>query len=319
MSVAATRTAKQAASAVLMVRPAAFASNPQTALSNSFQAVAPRTPAIQRRAEREFDAVANALETAGVRVHAFQGQTDCDAPDEVFPNNWVSFHEDGTVVLYPLLAPNRRLERRASILASLEREHGYRLGRIVDLTLHEAEGRYLEGTGSLVLDRVNRVAYACGSPRTDVEVISDFADKLGFDPVVFPATDATDRPVYHTNVVMSVGTHFAVACLDAIPHPAARRELAERIEASGRELIALSIEQMHGFAANILELRGSSGSVIAASAHAHGTFNPAQVRALERHGELVIAAIPTIEAYGGGSLRCMLAEIFLPSGAGETD
>jgi len=319
VSTAAAPGERQAASAVLMVRPAAFASNPQTVLSNSFQAVAPRTPAIQRRAEQEFVAVAEALDTAGVRVHVFEGQTDCDAPDEIFPNNWVSFHEDGTVVLYPLLAPNRRLERRASILASLEREHGYRLGRLVDLTVHEAEGRYLEGTGSLVLDRINRVAYACGSPRTDIDVIADFADKLGFDPVVFPATDATDRPVYHTNVVMSLGTQFAVACLDAIPHPAARTVLSERIEASGRELIGLSIEQMHGFAANILELRGRNGSVIAASAHAYNTLNRAQIRSLERHGDFVVAAIPTIEAYGGGSLRCMLAEIFLPSIAGEAD
>jgi hypothetical protein len=307
----AARPETQAASAVLMVRPAAFASNPQTALSNTFQAVTARTPEIQRRAEREFDAAVACLEQAGIRVHAFAGRSDCDAPDEIFPNNWVSFHADGTAVLYPMLAPNRRLERRASILAALERDHGYRLSRLIDLTEHEIEGRYLEGTGSLVLDRINRLAYACGSPRTDLDALADFADRLGFQPVVFAATDATNRPVYHTNVLMSLGSRFAVICLDAITDAAARTGVAQRLEESGRELIALSFAQMHNFAANILELRSNDHSVIALSSQARETLDNAQVRALERYGELVATEIPTIEAYGGGSLRCMLAEIHL--------
>jgi hypothetical protein len=302
----------QTAPSVLMIRPAAFTSNPQTALSNTFQAVAPRSPAIQRRAEREFDAAVTTLENAGIRVHTFSGRTDCDAPDEIFPNNWVSFHADGTVVLYPLLAPNRRFERRASILAALEREHGYRISRVVDLTEHEAESRYLEGTGSLVLDRVNRLAYACGSPRTDLDALADFADRLDYEPIVFAATDATNRPVYHTNVVMSVGSAFAVVCLRAIADAAARTALVGRLEGSGRSVIDITLEQMHGFAANILELRGRDGAVIALSAHALAALDAPQIDALERHGELVTADIPTIENYGGGSLRCMLAEIHLP-------
>lgn len=304
----------QTAPAVLMIRPAAFASNPQTALSNTFQSLGPSSPAIQRRAEREFDAAVTALKHAGVRVHAFAGLTDCDAPDEIFPNNWVSFHADGTVVLYPLLAPNRRFERRASIIAALEREHGYHVSRIIDMTEHEAEARYLEGTGSLVLDRANRLAYACGSPRTDLDALADFSDQLGYEPIVFAATDASNRPVYHTNVVMSLGTRFAAICLDAIRNTATRAAVARRLEASGREVIALSLEQMHSFAANILELRRNDGAVIALSTTALAAFDKPQIEALKRFGELVTADIPTIETYGGGSLRCMLAEIHLARG-----
>jgi hypothetical protein len=302
----------QSARAVLMVRPAAFASNPQTVPSNAFQAFAAKTPEIQRRARLEFDGTVAALEDAGVRVHVFAGLADYDAPDEVFPNNWVSFHADGTAVLYPLLAPNRRLERRADLVAALEREHGYTLARVIDLSEHEVEGRYLEGTGSLVLDRINRVAYTCRSPRTDLDALADFSARLGYEPVVFDAVDATGRPVYHTNVVMSVGTSFAIVCTEAIRDPAHRARVVETLEASQRPVIEIEFAQMHDFAANLLELASRDGPVIALSAHAHEALDDEQRRRLARYGELAIAEIPTIEAYGGGSVRCMLAEIHLP-------
>ena len=305
-------TEPQAAAAVLMVRPDAFASNPQTLASNSFQARAPRSPDMQRRAELEFDAAVAALEAVGVRVHAFAGREDCDAPDEVFPNNWVSFHADGSVVLYPMLAPNRRLERRPDLIAALEREHGYTIRQLVDLTANEVEGRFLEGTGSLVLDRANRVAYACGSPRTELGVLADFVARLGYESFVFAATDAVKRPVYHTNIVMSVGSSFAIVCLEAVADAAQRAQLTDHIAASTRTLIEISLGQMHDFAANILELAGTDGPVIALSEHARRCLDAAQTRALERCGSLVSVAIPTIEAHGGGSLRCMLAEVHLP-------
>lgn len=315
MSRGSTIAEPQRAAAVLMVRPAAFASNPQTALSNTFQAVAARSPQIQRRAEHEFDLTVAALGGAGVRVHVFPGRSDCDAPDEIFPNNWVSFHADGTVVLYPLLAPNRRFERRAEILAALERDHGYTLSRIVDLTEHEAEGRYLEGTGSLVLDRVNHIAYACGSPRTHLDALADFADRLGYEPVVFAATDATNRPVYHTNVVMSLGSQFAIVCLEAIRDPAQRARVATRLEAS-HSVIDIDLGQMHDFAANLLELSSPRGPVIALSEQAREVLGDAQLDKLQGFGDLVSVDIPTIEGYGGGGLRCMLAEVHLARQAG---
>lgn len=301
----------QSANAVLMVRPAAFASNPETLASNAFQSAAAGTQEMAARAQVEFDAVAEALKGAGVRVHTFDGRTEGDCPDEVFPNNWVSFHADGTVVLYPMLAPSRRRERRAEILESLEREHGYTITRTIDLTAHEVHERFLEGTGSLVLDRLGHVAYACRSPRTHERVLSEFAERLGYTPVTFTALDDNGKPVYHTNVVMAMGTSFAVVCLEAVAHPAGREALTQWLEDSGRDIVEIEIEQMHDFAANILELEGRDRRIIALSASALAALDDSQIRRLERHGTLISVAIPTIETFGGGSLRCMLAEIHL--------
>jgi hypothetical protein len=295
-----------------MIRPTAFASNPETLASNAFQARAASSGDVAQRALAEFDAASAALAYAGIRVHVFAGRAESDCPDEIFPNNWVSFHADGTAVLYPLLAGNRRRERRTDVFDALSRIHGYAIDRTIDLTAYERQERYLEGTGSLVLDRINRVAYACRSPRTDSDVLAEFATQLGYDAILFDALDANGQPVYHTNVVMSVGTDFAAICLRALPDAGVRERVLGRLEASGRTVIEITLEQMHGFAANILELSGNDGRVIALSAHAHGVLGEAQVLELERHGKLVIAAIPTIETHGGGSLRCMLAEVHLP-------
>jgi hypothetical protein len=301
----------QTAGAVLMVRPTRFAANPETAPSNRFQASARTDRDVAARAAREFDGLAVALAAAGVHVHAFAGARDTDLPDEVFPNNWVSFHEDGTAVLYPLLAPNRRRERRPEIIEALQNEHGYRVTRVVDLSPLERKDQYLEGTGSLVLDRVNRVAYACLSPRTHEAALAELGRALGYETEAFVATDRDGHAVYHTNVLLSIATRFAVLCTSALRDEPERRRLVARL-AEHRELIELSFEQLHSFAGNLLELRAGDHAVIALSAAALASLHGPQRRALEAHGELVVADVDTIEKHGGGSVRCMLAEIALP-------
>lgn len=301
----------QTADAVLMIRPARFAANPETAGSNRFQVAAPADPDMAARAAREFDGLAVALAAAGVRVHAFAGARDADLPDEVFPNNWVSFHEDGTAVLYPLLAPNRRRERRPELIDALRDEHGYRIAHVVDLTSLESRGQYLEGTGSLVLDRVNRIAYACRSPRTHDLALAELGRVLGYETRAFDAMDRDGHPIYHTNVLLSIGTRFAVLCSSALRDAAERRQLIQRL-AESREVIDLSFEQLHSFAGNLLELRARAAPVIALSKTALGSLRGPQRRALEAHGELVVADVGTIETHGGGSVRCMLAEVALP-------
>jgi len=301
----------QAASAVFMVRPTAFASNPETRASNAFQGDPAADPTLAARAQTEFDAVVAALRAAGVRVHVFDGRSEGDCPDEIFPNNWVSLHADGTAVLYPMLAPSRRRERRPELLNALVSEHGYRVSRILDLTAHEAHGRFLEGTGSLVLDRIAHVAYVCRSSRSDADALAEFAAALGYETVVFDAIDGSGVPIYHTNVVMAVGTAFAVVCYDTIPDAEDRRRVATRLEQSGRSVIAIDLDQLGNFAANLLELASPDGPVIALSARALMSLRADQRRSLESFGTLVPVAIPTIETVGGGSVRCMLAEIHL--------
>jgi hypothetical protein len=303
---------KQTASAVLMIRPAHFGSNAETAASNFFQRSATGVADATSRAQREFDALALALADAGVRVHQFAGQRGDVLPDEVFPNNWLSLHEDGTAVLYPLLAANRRRERQPEILAALVDSHGYRLDRIVDLTSLESRGQFLEGTGSLVLDRERRVAYACRSPRTHVKALEEFARQLRYDIMAFAAVDGAGRAIYHTNVMLALGTRFAALSTSAIADSAERHGIVQRLEETAKEVIELRADELGSFAGNLLELRGAAGPVIALSAAALRSLAPPTRRALERHGELVAADVATIEHLGGGSVRCMLAEVALP-------
>src|SRR5262245_29158015 len=303
---------QQTAGAVLMVRPAHFGSNAETAASNFFQRSEPGGSASAKHAQREFDSLALALAGSGVRVHQFAGQRSAALPDEVFPNNWLSLHADGTAVLYPMLAPSRRLERRRDILDALVDSCGYRIDQVVDLTGLEARGEYLEGTGSVVLDRVQRVAYACLSPRTHVNALAELARALRYEVVPFTAVDAAGRPIYHTNVVLSLGTRFAALCTAAIADAAERRSVVARLEASGREVIDPSRAELEGFACNLLELAGASGPVIAMSAAALRALAATTRGALERYGGIVTADIGTIERLGGGSVRCMLAEVALP-------
>jgi hypothetical protein len=326
----------QSAAAVLMVRPASFGFNPQTAVSNYFLVHPPRagshgveaTPSetsgvrkdleaapgeVQELALREFDALTKLLARKGVRVVVADDTAAPVRPDAIFPNNWVSFHRDGTVVLYPMLAPNRRAERREEVVRRVIDAGAFRASRTVDLSHREDEGKYLEGTGSLVLDRVQRIAYASLSPRTDLDVLGEFAQQLDYELVTFEALDGAGRAVYHTNVMMALGAQFAVVCGPAIPELKQRDAVYSRLSAAGREIIEISSPQMHEFAGNLLELAPPASNVIALSTTAWRSLDAGQRRALERYGEVAAADIPVIERFGGGSVRCMLAEIHLPA------
>jgi hypothetical protein len=304
----------QSARAVLMVRPASFGFNPQTAGSNAFQQ-RPHTPAdaeAQGLALEEFEGLAKALQRTGVEVLIAPDTSPPAKPDAIFPNNWVSFHFDGTVALYPMLAPNRRWERREDILEQVVREGRFHVSRTVDLSHREAEGKYLEGTGSLVLDRAHRVAYASLSPRTDLDVLGEFAQLLDYELVTFEGRDGAGQPVYHTNVIMAIGTRFAVVCGEAIAHPQHREAVFNKLQAAGHDVVDISLRQMQEFAGNLLELESAGGPVIALSTTGWRSLESAQRRMLESHAEPVPVSIPTIERIGGGGVRCMLAELHLP-------
>ncbi|HEY6640908.1 citrulline utilization hydrolase CtlX [Povalibacter sp.] len=298
-----------------MIRPARFAGNVQTAASNRFQRLddALLMDASQAAALPEFDELAQALRSAGVNVHVVEDTPEPHTPDSIFPNNWVSFHADGTVVLYPMMAPNRRLERRLDIIETLDRQHGFHVARTVDLAHREAEDKFLEGTGSLVLDRVNRIAYACLSPRTDMDVLGEFSQRLDYDIVAFEAFDAAGAPIYHTNVLMSVGSRSVAICAACIEAPR-RAAVLDLLRASGRSIVDLTLDQMQNFAGNMLELRSQGGEpVIAMSQSALSSLDAAQIETLTAHGERIVSVpIPTIERLGGGSVRCMIAEVHLP-------
>jgi hypothetical protein len=297
-----------------MVRPARFGCNPQTAGSNAFQAK-PELLAgqdLQGVALREFHGLAEALDRAGVEVLVAPDSEQPAKPDAIFPNNWVSFHHDGTVALYPMLAPNRRWERRDEILQQVVRNGGFRVSRTVDLTHRESEDKYLEGTGSVVLDRIHRVAYACSSPRTDLDVLGEFAQQLDYELMTFDAVDAGGAAIYHTNVLMAIGTGFAVVCSESILNDAHRAAVLSKLGATGHTIVEITAAQMGQFAGNILELAAPKGRIIALSTTALGCLSAAQRRALESQATLIPAEIPTIERIGGGGVRCMLAEIHLP-------
>ncbi|MEM7504294.1 MAG: arginine deiminase-related protein [Pseudomonadota bacterium] len=310
----ATEKEAQIASAVLMVRPVGFHSNPLTAPSNRFQGKTEQSDAEQQAsAAREFEGLVAALRDAGVTVIDIDDTPDPPTPDSVFPNNWVTTHADGTVVLYPMEAANRRTERRLDIVDSLAAEHGFKVTRLVDISAHELEGRYLEGTGSLVLDRVSRVAYACLSSRTHLDALGDFAQQLDYDVVAFDAVDRDGVPIYHTNVMMSVGEGLAIVCAEAIPREEQRRAVIESLERSGHDIILLTFDQMDAFAGNMLELKSASGQrLLAMSAQAEASLTEEQRATIDAYAKIVSAPINDIESSAGGSVRCMLAEIHLP-------
>jgi hypothetical protein len=297
----------QTSGTVLMVRPARFGFHAEAAESNVFAHAGARVGA----ALSEFEAVVDALGNAGVEVLVLEDTPHPAKPDAVFPNNWVSFHTDGTLALYPMATEARRLERDPDRLKALLASAGFEVSRVIDLSFHEKHGHFLEGTGSLVLDRPKRRAYANLSPRTDATVIADFDDRLDYSTLLFDAHDRSGQPIYHTNVAMSFGAKFAVLCTEAVA-PEYREILAGEIETSGRTLIEVEYDQMRNFACNLIELKGRASAVIALSSAARRSYRPEQLRVLERFGELVEADIPTIEAVGGGSLRCMIADVHLP-------
>lgn len=304
----------QLASVVLMIRPVRFQSNPQTAESNRFQGKPSVPPAEQQSAAlAQFDALSGALRQAGVEVVVFDDTPEPHTPDAIFPNNWISFHADGTVVLYPMEAENRRAERRRDIVESLASDHGFVVRNVVDLSHHEKEGHFLEGTGSMVLDRINHIAYACLSSRTHLDALGEFAQRLDYEVLTFDAVDRDGAPIYHTNVLMHVGEKVAAICDEAIPRDEQREAVLESLAGSGREVIRLTFGQLHAFAGNMLELKSANGRrVTAMSEQARHALDDEQLETLAANGDIVSAAIETIEGSAGGSVRCMLAEIHLP-------
>ncbi len=307
---------RQRSDTVLMVRPAGIGANPQTRDSNAFQqapAAPAGDPALQRIALAEFEALVGALSDAGVEALVFEGDPALDAPDQHFPNNWLSLHADGTAVLYPMEAPNRRRERRADILDALGSRHGRVLERTLDFSGHEQDGRFLEGTGSLIFDHPSRRAFACRSSRTDTSLVNEVCTRLGYSAVLFDAVDGAGRAIYHTNVMLTLGSDFALVCLDAVPDPGERARLRAALEEGGRSIIEFDFAQLTLFVGNALELEARDATpLLALSATAHDALRADQRAVLERHVQLLPAAIPTIERLGGGSVRCMLAEVFLP-------
>ena len=304
----------QTASAVLMIRPVRFESNPHTAASNKFQGKNRSSPEQQQiDAAVEFDGLRAALESSGIQVIQIDDTEEPHTPDAIFPNNWVSFHADGTVVLYPMEAPNRRTERRADIIDRLSTEYGFQVREVLDLSAHEDDGQYLEGTGSLVLDRVNRIAYACLSTRTHLDALGDFAQRMNYKVVAFEAVDRDGAPIYHTNVLMNVGETLAVICDEAIPRQEQREAVEKSLKETGHEVVSLSFGQMESFAGNMLELQSASGEkIIAMSEQARRSLSRSQLKTIEANAKIVSAPIDQIESSAGGSVRCMLAEVHLP-------
>ena len=304
----------QIASSVLMIRPARFESNPLTADSNRFQGKTSATPEKQHAAAlREFDGLVRKLREQGVEVIVVDDTAEPHTPDSIFPNNWVSFHADGRVVLYPMEASNRRTERRLDIVESLGSEHDFHVSEIIDLSHHESNGQYLEGTGSMVLDRVNRIAYACLSTRTQLDVLGDFAQRMDYDVVAFDAVDREGVPIYHTNVLMNIGETVAVICSEAIARDDQREAVLERLRDTGHEIVTLNYDQLDAFAGNMLELRSTAGTrLIAMSQQALESLAESQLAVLQANGGILSTPIDTIEGSAGGSVRCMLAEIHLP-------
>ncbi len=304
----------QLASSVLMVRPVRFESNSMTAESNRFQGKSNTDPDTQNAvAQREFDALAATLREAGVNVIVVDDTAEPHTPDSVFPNNWISFHGDGRVVLYPMEAENRRTERRQDIVERLDSMDGFAVKEIIDLSGHEQAGHYLEGTGSMVLDRKNHVAYACLSSRTQLDPLGDFAQRMDYDVLTFDAADRDGVPIYHTNVLMSIGEELAVVCAEAIQRDEQRTAVLQRLSDSGHEVIILSYDQLQAFAGNMLELRSRDGNrLIAMSQQAYDSLDDVQTERLRANGRIVSSDISNIEASAGGSVRCMLAEIHLP-------
>lgn len=308
---------KQTTNSILMIRPVAFRMNEQTTINNYYQKVLdgllPAT--VNAKAQQEFDAFVEKLTAVGVDVTVVDDSLDIDTPDSVFPNNWISFHENGDVALYPMFAENRRAERREDILDLLE-DKGFVINNIVDYTSAEEDGFFLEGTGSLLLDRTNSKAYCALSPRADEELFIEFCEDFDYAPVIFEAFQTVDserKLIYHTNVMMCLGETFAVICSDCIDDKKERKMVLDNLKENGKEVILITESQMNNFAGNMLELRGANDKrYLVMSAAAHQVLTPKQIEQLEKHAEILSSSLDTIEACGGGSARCMMAEIFLP-------
>lgn len=304
----------QTTDTVLMIEPIAFGYNAETAKNNYFQ-VEQKDLDVQSKALAEFNTFVGKLRSRGINVITIKDTLDPHTPDSIFPNNWVSFHKDGKVVLYPMFASNRRVERREDILESIENQ-GFQVAEIDDWSFSETQGHFLEGTGSMIFDHDNKIAYGSVSLRLDENLFREFCKKYDFTPVVFHSyqTVGTERlPIYHTNVMMCVADQFVVICLDCIDDELEREKVIETIKNSGKEIIEISEEQMQQFAGNMLQVQNKDGEkFLVMSQTAYQSLNPEQVAAIEKYCEIIYSDLNTIEVNGGGSARCMLAEVFLP-------
>lgn len=308
---------KQTTNSILMIRPVAFRMNEQTAVNNYYQKVLdgllPAT--VNAKAQEEFDAFVKKLRSVGVNVIVVDDTLSPDTPDSIFPNNWISFHENGDVVLYPMFAENRRLERREEILDILEDE-GFVINEIMDYTEAEMDSIFLEGTGSLLLDRANGKAYCALSPRADEELFIEFCEDFDFAPVIFEAFQTVNgdrKLIYHTNVMMCLGETFAVLCADAIDDKKERKMVIDSLKNDDKQVILITEDQVNNFAGNMLEVKGTDDRrYLIMSAAAHQSLTKKQITELEEHVTILSSSLDTIEACGGGSARCMMAEIFLP-------
>ena len=308
---------KQTTNSILMIRPVAFRMNEQTAVNNYYQKVLDNLlPAtVNAKAQQEFDDFVEKLRAVGVNVIVVDDTLNPDTPDSIFPNNWISFHENADVVLYPMFAENRRKERREEVLDLLE-EQDFEIENIVDYTDAEEDGYYLEGTGSIVLDRTNAKAYCALSPRADEELFIEFCEDFDMHPVIFEAFQTVDgerKLIYHTNVMMCIGETFAIICSECIDDKKERKMVLDFLKADGKEIILITEKQVNNFAGNMLEVRGSNDKkYLVMSDSAHQSLTAKQIEQLEKHAQIISSSLDTIEVCGGGSARCMMAEIFLP-------
>lgn len=307
---------QQTTDTILMIRPVNFRMNEQTAVNNYFQEdLDIKNAEINIKAQEEFDAFVAKLRSVGVNVIVEQDDILLDTPDSIFPNNWVSFHANGDIAKYPMFAENRRRERRDEVFIRLEQE-GFKIENIIDYTSAEHEGVFLEGTGSILMDRVNRKAYCALSPRADEELFIEFCEDFEYTPVIFTANQTVDGKrleIYHTNVMMCLAENFAVICLDTIDDKKERKNVVKHLKQDGKEIISITEAQMHQFAGNMLQLRGENEQrYLVMSEAAHKSLTKSQIASIEKHCPIISSSLETIETCGGGSARCMMAEVFLP-------
>lgn len=296
---------------ILLIRPSNFVFNSETAASNAFQLkVNDSEEVVKQKAFAEFEAFASTLKSKGVNVFVFDDTQLPAKPDAIFPNNWVTFHSDGTVILYPMFAHNRRHERRQDIIESLKKH--FKVTNVVDLSKYEKENRFLEGTGSIVFDHDNKIAYACLSPRTDKELFIRVCDYLHYKPICFHSHDKDGKEIYHTNVMMCIGEKFAVICLDTITDKQERENVSHSLIDTGHQIVDITFEQMNNFAGNMLAIQTNDNkTILALSQSSFDSLTTNQRQEIEIFCELVPLSIKTIETIGGGSARCMIAEVFL--------
>ncbi len=300
----------QTTSHILMIRPAAFGYNAETAVNNAFQQNSADAD-VNKKAQQEFDHFVTLLQTNGIDVIVIEDTSNPHTPDSIFPNNWASYHTDGTVVLYPMFATNRRKEREKDVLEKIS-EH-FTIHNITDLTGYEKEEIFLEGTGSIILDRENKIAYACLSPRTHTAAFNGFCNKLGYEPVIFTAIDANGQKIYHTNVMMCIAEKYVVICMDSIASEDEKNILTQIFKQTNKEVIQISLEQTNRFAGNMLQVQNKAGErFLVMSTQAYESLAQQQLERLQSYNRILHAPLNTIEKNGGGSARCMMAEIFLP-------